>query len=424
MLKILILILIIFHAKEETEINLASVSEGIREGYTVYSNKIEFTEQGTYSITGNSNRALVISNSMTLNLNNTHIITMDELPPIDICSGCQVTFNLKGYSGFEDNDSNTKDAVIYMQSGSSLTITSEISPGGLALYPSKNRGIYGEISTSLIINDGITSQLSNINDAVYIDIGGNIVINHATLIDLRKSQTTNYPSLKAGGSITIKKGFFTLQTIQAGNKIIFSGERVGEGEQKNLMVMIETKNEGIKAKDIEIYSTRVDIKSEKDSLIATGNIKIENSLLFINAGSPELKSSPFKKAGLLQISDSTIVAYGTNCEGGIVNNKGYFSYVGEINPSKQMIITMNGKSAYTLDPDKEYYRYFFMTNEHFPIEFNDQSHMTVDGKIVTSEENSCGANSNNKGNENNNSAKNLNRLKLYYVLLLISLILL
>ena len=215
------------------------------------------------------------------------------------------------------------------------------------------------------------------------------------------------------------------KTIQAGDKIIFSAQRVEENQNKNIRVEIQTKDEGMKAKDIEIYSSQITIKSEKDSLSATGNIKIEDSNINIKAGSSELRSSPFKKSGILQITDSIIFAYGTNCEGSITSNQGSFSYVGEIKPSNDMVVTLAGRDYQTLEPDQEY-SYFYFTAKGLPVEANDQFQMKVNGQIVSSDDNSCrvnsNSNSNDRGKKKNSAKNNLKMIRLYYVLL-ISLIL-
>ena len=420
MIKLLLLILLIFHTKEEITINLGTVETGSGQGYTVGENKIEITNEGTYSITGNSNRAIVISSSITLKIEGTvQISQTGQLPPIEISSGCQVTFHLVGSFSLIDNESNEKHSVIYMNSGSTLTITSD-TPESSSLYLNTLQwGIYGKESTNLNINNGVGMQHNNGNsDAIFIELGGNIAINYATIVDNNIPQSINYPSFKAGGSITFNKGSLKSKTIQAEDKIIF---RFEENQNNDYDVIIQTKDEGMKAKDIEIYSSKITIISEKDSLSATGNIKIDDSFVNINAGSSELTSSPFKKSGILQITDSMVIAYGTNCEGGITSNQGSFSYVGEIKPSNNMAVTMQGNTVFNLAPDKEY-SYFYFTIKGLPIEANDKLQMTVNGQIVQSDDNSCSvnsnSNSNDRGKKKNSAKNNLKMIRLYYVLLI------
>jgi hypothetical protein len=265
MIKLLIFILLIFHTKEENVIDLESVSLGEGQGYTVEDNTIEFKNEGTYSITGASNRVIVISSSITLKIVGVvQISTTGQLPPIEICSGCKVTINLKETCSLIDDESNEKDAVIYMKSGSTLTITSDPpdtpESSNLELVTFK-WGIYGEASTNLYINNGVTLQQFTSNNAIFIELGGNIVVNNAIIEDNSIPQAINYPSFKVGGSITFNKGGLKSKTIQVGDKIIFSAQKVAEGEEKNLNVMIQTKDEGMKAKDIEIYSSRIFIIS-------------------------------------------------------------------------------------------------------------------------------------------------------------------
>ncbi len=424
MIKTLILIFLFFHTKEETIINLEDLQSG--DGYTIGANKITFTSPGTYNIAGQSNLALVISNSITLNLFGVQITTEEEeeLPPIDICSGCQVTFNIKVTSSFTDNASNAKNAVIYMQSGSSLTITSETTNTGLFLTPVKDKGIYGEGSNNLIVNNGVTIQYDDNNYATFIEIDGNIEVNHGN-IGFKNNVQNASPPIKASGSITIKTGMCGLHSIQAENNIKI-GER-GVGSYSNTNVQIRTRDEGMKAKDIEIYSSQLNIFSDKDSISSTGNILIEDSFVYLYAGSTGLSSSPFKKVGKLQIRNTNIIAFGTNCEGEIMTNQGTMTFVGDIIPGKEIYIAQYGVASEGINPDKEY-RYYFRTSPGFQPSVNDDIQLLIDGVLVPSEEHSCnvisddGSNAGNSGNTGNagkkkkNSAKYLNVLKLYHLL--------
>ena len=422
MIKTLILIFLFFHTKEETIIDLEDLIEG--DGYTIEDNQIIFTSPGTYNIAGQSNLALVISKSITLNLLGVQIATEEELPPIDICSGCQVTINVKGVnSSFTDNASNAKNAVIYMQSGSSLTITSETTNTCLFLTPVKDKGIYGEGSNNLIVNNGVTIQYDDNNYATFIEIDGNIEVNHGN-IGFKNNVQNACPSIKASGSITIKKGMCGLHSIQAENNI-----KIGErgGSYSNTNVQIRTGDEGMKAKDIEIYSSELTIISDKDSISSNGNILIEDSFVYLYAGSTGLRSSPFKKVGKLQIRNSNIIAFGTNCEGEIMTNQGTMTFVGDIIPGKEIYIAQYGVASEGINPDKEY-SYYFRTSPSFQSSVNDDIHLLIDGEVVPSEEHSCNvisdddSNAGNSGNTGNagknkkNSAKYLNVSKLYHLL--------
>lgn len=114
-----------------------------------------------------------------------------------------------------------------MESNSKLTLKCDSSDIGnaLVLTPFKGMGIYGEESTDLIIESNLQinpdSEGENIGG---IYIGNDIIINEGNILDNTLLTQEINPSIKAGGSITIKKGFFSFHSIQAGNSIIL-GEK-------------------------------------------------------------------------------------------------------------------------------------------------------------------------------------------------------
>ena len=114
-----------------------------------------------------------------------------------------------------------------MESNSKLTLKCDSSDIGnaLVLTPFKGMGIYGEESTDLIIESNLQinpdSEGENIGG---IYIGNDIIINEGNILDNTLLTQEINPSIKAGGSIIIKKGLFSFHSIQAGNSIIL-GEK-------------------------------------------------------------------------------------------------------------------------------------------------------------------------------------------------------
>ena len=113
--------------------------------------------------------------------------------------------------------------------------------------------------------------------------------------------------------------------------------------------------EGIKAKNIEIYSSRISISSNKDSISANEDIIINGASLEIMAGSSKEKSLPFKIGGQLKIDNAYIMSLGTNCiEGGnILTNQYTFYFYGKINPVQEIIIKNEGEILYEFNADEE-----------------------------------------------------------------------
>lgn len=242
--------------------------------------------------------------------------------------------------------------------------------------------------------------------------------------------------IKAGGSITVKKGSFSMHSIQAGLNI-YLGEKNSNSNiletEFVLLFGIETLNEGMKAKNIEIYSGQIVIYSEKDAIVAE-QIKINGGAIIISAGSENTKSSPFKKSEKLIIRGGYIDAGGTNCisGGNIDNNQPSISFYGETISKQTVIVTMEGKEVTKVEKEKEYNYLYFSC----PVENSNKSFkITVDGKEVQSfNDNSCDDNSSEvdkKGdsnyqdnNQNSNNSNSSMITKFKYLVLIISLFLL
>ena len=111
---LLILLMIIF--TKEAPINLSELSNGSTECLTVDENYITFTCSEVYTLSGLSQRGLLISSSeTTLNLNGVQITTTGISTPIIIKPNCATTINLNGTNSLQDSEQNEKNSVIYME---------------------------------------------------------------------------------------------------------------------------------------------------------------------------------------------------------------------------------------------------------------------------------------------------------------------
>lgn len=189
MKKILLLLLLIALTMEEPlEINLDGLESGTTEAcYTVEDSLIKLTcPSQEYTLTGSSTRGLLISSSdITLTLNQVQITTTGTSTPLIINRNCVTTINLSGPNTLQDAEDNEKDAVIYMESGSKLTISStntDTSVINLSIIPSKGKGIYGGSSTNLIINGGIIELKPGISTG-FIHIGNDFILNKGNIKD-------------------------------------------------------------------------------------------------------------------------------------------------------------------------------------------------------------------------------------------------
>ena len=330
---------------------------------------------------------------------------------------------------------NEKNGVIYMKSGSNLIISSKENENpSLLLITNKGIGIYGEESTNLNINNNIkfsVKELSTYHNGM-IYIGNDIIINGGEIKDLIRLEKETSPSIKAGGSIIIKKGSLDLHSIQAEKSIIL-GEK---GKNNDLEISIKTVNEGIKAKNIEIYSCQIEIFSVKESFISSGDIIISNAMLKIYAGTYNVISSPIKYDGKLEIDEAYIMVCGKNCTGvvEIITNKQSFSHFGKYitneNPVNRkegiyLVEEANKKdtfSCYITYPNKnidielyvDFKKFESYENNKCPIDSTDN---------VNEISNDTYENENENNNDNSQGWSNSEFRKISYLLIIICLML-
>ena len=304
---ILFLFVIIYIKGTDINIDLTDASLASGTGFTIEDKTLTITQDGTYSISGyseNIDSIIVSSPKATLNFNDVQITSNRAKPPLTISRNSEVILNLYTRNILIGSNQNEKNGVLYMESNSKLTLKCDFSSdigNALVLTPFKGMGIYGEESTNLIIESNLQinpdSQGENIGG---IYIGNDIIINEGDILDnILLTQEIN-PSIKAGGSIIIKKGLFSFHSIQAGNSIIlgekgesspFDEESEEEYGEESFGIELHSKFEGIKANTIEIYSGKIELFTEKESISSNGDIIITGGAFLMYSNS----SSPFKK---------------------------------------------------------------------------------------------------------------------------------
>ena len=416
---LLLLLIVIFTKEDPIPLNLNEPSS--TECLTVDDNFITFKCSGEYTLTGSSQRGLIISSSgLTLNLNAVQITTTGTSTPIIIKQNYATTINLIGTNTLQDSAQNEKSSVIYMDYGSRLTISSEnrdTAVTNLNLKPSTGKGINGEQSTTLEIDGGVIALGSTICTG-FINMGQDLIINGGSISDSSLAvDSNNYSSLKAGGSIKIQSGTFSFHSIQAENDILLGPLNSNDISPSLVDIDIRTVNEGMKAKYIEIYYGKITIKSEKDSIVSYTDVRIINSKLELKAGSSVTKSSPITKNGELTIKSSDLKIYGTNCIAGdtINNDRASISY-NEI-PAQEILIDiiMNDNTIISLDSNG-IYTYFYWTDSACQLAQQNEIQIKKNGEIVQFfDDSTCG-----KKNKKLNNSKFLKRSSYLYFFILLS----
>ena len=241
------------------------------DGFTLSEDKstVEITGAGPFDLTGSfGDKKIIVSSSCTLNLQDFKIINSGTLTPILISENKAVKIALTSESLLADSATNENDGTIYLQKGASLTISGT---GTLIITPNKLMAINGTEETSLIVNDGATIQIvSTLSTTGGIYMRKSITFNNAKIGYLAENGTLH--AIDSEGDIKIIKGQYNLVSgdgkgIQS-EKNLYIGE---ENEDNDLTLYIETSNEGIEAKGINIYSGSIEIKAGEDAINAASS---------------------------------------------------------------------------------------------------------------------------------------------------------
>ena len=324
------------------------------EGYSISGDVLTITSEGSYSLTGTQiNKKILVSSSCTLNLNGFLLSNSGSLTPIVIGENKAVEIVLSSDSTLIDSETNENNGTIYLQSGGSLTISGT---GTLMITPNKLLAINGTEGTSLTINDkaNIIIQTESTN-AGGIYLRKSITCNDAKISYYGENGTNH--AIDSEGDIKLIKGNYYLQSgkgkgIQS-EKNLYIGE---ENEDNDLTLYIETSDEGIEAKGINIYSGSIEIKAGGDAINAassgtdcdetvqcSGNcacyINIKGGMLQTTSGEDGLDANgdifisggmikvfaastgadqPIDQDGLLKITGGMIIAAGSSeMQGGV-----------------------------------------------------------------------------------------------------------
>ena len=267
-MKVKYIILIIFLYLLTIVQSATSISfETSGEGFTVTDDVVEITGQGPFDLSGEkANKTIKISSSCKLNLNGFSLINMGNETPILISANKAVELVLTGESTLEDSEENENEGAIYLQSGSSLTISGT---GLLNLKPHNIMAINGTTGTSLIVNGG-----ANINiESDSTTVGGIYLRNGITFNDAEFTffcEEGAHHAIDSEGDIKIIKGTYELypgngKGIQS-EKNLYIGEENGNDE--DLYLSIGTSDEGIEAMGITLYSGSIEIRANGDGINA------------------------------------------------------------------------------------------------------------------------------------------------------------
>ena len=328
---------------------------------------------------------------------------------------------LSGESTLIDSSSNENEGVIYLKSGSSLTISGD---GTLNLTPNKNMAINGTDSTSLTVNEGniiVTSSTSGVGG---IYLRKQITFNDCTYKYTATSGSKH--SIDSEGNIIIKKGTYILNSgagkgIQS-EKYLYLGRE--NSENSDLTIDIDTSNEGIEAEIIDIYSGSITIDSSEDGINAAGGdcdeegtcrgnckcyMKFSGGEININAGEDGLDSNgditisggkiivygastgadqPIDQDGQITITGGTLFAAGSNEMGGVTatNSQNTIEYKNTIASGKTITITdSSNNQVFSLQNKKEVkYLYFTSSGSGLTLNIGDgQTSTTSDSSTTT-----------------------------------------
>lgn len=405
-------------AEGEINIDISTTSEG--EDFEVKENVITLNGEKTYILTGTStDKSIVISSSCSLTLNGLSLSEEGGLTPIVINENCKVSLILSGESNLQDSSQNTRDGVIYLNTGAELTITGS---GSLNIIPNKYMAINGTVSTFLTMESGniqITSS-SSVVGGIYLRKG--ITINGGTFSYNVGSGI--HHAIDTEGSITITKGNFNIisgngKGLQAENNL-FIGE---EGNSdSDLTIIIKTSDEGIEAKGIEIYSGtiiieaggdginaanddvcneqrcsgnckcyikfaggNININSDEDGIDSNGDITITGGVIVV-LGASNGDDQPIDQDGLLTISGATVLAAGTSSMGGVEATTSQVAAIYTEKVSEGSILTIfdnNEQIIMTKTTPKDVeYLYFTYPGSSFTMKLNGNQIETSDPSTI------------------------------------------
>lgn len=410
--KYLLLIVYLFSLAElSTKISFTSSGDG----YTVLNKEITISTDGEYDLEDSvTNKKIIVSSSSTLNLNSFSLVNSGSLTPIVISSGKEVNLVLTGESTLTDSSSNEYDGTIYLESGATLKISGT---GTLNINPNKFMAINGTDSTSLNVNDGPTINIQSSSS----NVGGIYLRNSVTFNNAKFTYSCSNGgnhAIDTEGTIKLVKGTYNINA-GAGKGIQSEGYLyIGEenGIDSDLTLNINTNNEGIEAKKIEIYSGNIKIEAGEDGINAAssgddcdetvncsgncacyivykgGNLELTsgedgidvNGDITISGGkiivfsNPDDANQPIDQDGLLRITGGTILAAGSSQMGGVSGQTTQTAktYTGTIKSGAKLVAwdSSNNEIISLTTPKAANYLYF-----NYKSSFS----ITIDGTGIT-----------------------------------------
>ena len=238
-------------------------------GYTLSGNVVTIISDGTYDLKGSeTNKQIKISSSATLVLNSFSLINTNTQTPLIVNANNIVKLNLTGESTFQDYSTNENTGVIYLRSSSSLTIGGK---GTLNINPNKSMAIYGITGTSLNVNDGanikISSSLSTIGGIYVLGI---ITFNNA--IFTHNCPNGRYSAIYVQGDVYIIKGTYNISSGRGLGINCEGNLYLGQinGNNSDLILDINSSNDGIEAKNMEVSSGIININAGEEGINIDG----------------------------------------------------------------------------------------------------------------------------------------------------------
>ena len=420
---ILVLLIILIKADDPIEINFSNTL-ATTTGYTVDGNTITLSnENGNYKLSGSSDtHNIKVSSSCTINLDSLTLLS-PTLSALLIEQNKIVSLVLTGESSLADSTTNQNEGVIYLNKEAKLIISGE---GILNIQPNKFMAINGTESSSLTVNGGTINIRSTATGVGGIYLRKEIIFNNGIYnfdINIKASNNEKPPhAIDTEGSITLKKGKFNINSgegkgLQAETNVYIGTKN---DNNANLELNIETSNEGIEAKGIEIYSGTINImangdginaandacnsnckgncdcymkfeggiiqvNSEEDGIDSNGDITISGGQLIV-VGASSGDNQPIDQDGLLSISGGTVLAGGTSSMGGVqaTTTQAAGVYVKHVDAGAKLSIynENNEKIIEVETPKAVEYLYFSYPGQSFTMKINDNQVETSDPSTV------------------------------------------
>ena len=297
-------------------LNIVDFSQNInlKDYFSVNENNLKTNTYGSYKFIGTCiDKNILIYYTSTIHLNSFTLISSGKVAPLIIESSENVELVLEGTSTIIDSAENENDSVIFLKKGATLNITGN---GTLNIITNRLMAIKGDNSTSFILNNATIKIFSTKSTAGGIYLKKDITINNGSFIyeafygknpaiasddsiiingGMLNIKSGNGTGIKANNSIIIYKcsldlisegdgiqtnssifileGFFNIKS--EGGKGIKAKKNIYIGKKdnhSNIHINIDTFEEGIEAKVMEIYSGNINIRSKGDGIKISSDI--------------------------------------------------------------------------------------------------------------------------------------------------------